>query len=72
MVCVNNIEVDTSSCLKPCSGLIVTSVIKSDKNRNLEKLLPYVDEYINYKKITKYPVGFDGKILFFNSYILKF
>ena len=70
MKCVNNIEVDTSSCLKPCSGLIVTSVIKSDKNRNLEKLLPYVDEYINYKKITKYPVGFDGKMIYENLHLL--
>ena len=51
MECVNNIKVDTSGCLKPCSGLIVTSVIKSDKNRNLEELLPYVNDYVNYKKI---------------------
>ena len=49
MECVNNIKVDTSGCLKPCSGLIVTSVIKSDKNRNLEELLPYVDDYVNYE-----------------------
>ena len=70
MECVNNIKVDTSGCLKPCSGLIVTSVIKSDKNRNLEELLPYVDDYVNYKKITKYPVGFDGKMIFESLYFL--
>ena len=61
--CVNKIKVDTSSCLKPCSGLIVTSLIKSDSDKKLENLLPDYVAYNKYKKITQYPSGSDGKIM---------
>ena len=61
--CVNKMKVDTSSCLKPCSGLIVTSLIKSDSEKKLENLLPNYAAYNKYKKITQYPSGSDGKIM---------
>ena len=32
--CVNNIIVDTSECLKPCSGLIVSSFSKHNPHPN--------------------------------------
>ena len=53
--CVNNVKVDTSSCLKPCSGLIVTSFVKSELKKNLETLFPIFGQYKLYKKVTTYP-----------------
>ena len=50
---INN--VDTSSCLKPCSGLIVTSFSKTDKNNDLENLFPVFTDYNNFKRITPIP-----------------
>ena len=67
--CVNlaKVNVDTSSCLKPCSGLIITSFAKSDKNLDLDSRLPLMDEYNNYKKITQYPSGYNGKFKIDNN-----
>ena len=67
--CVNlaKVNVDTSSCLKPCSGLIITSFAKSDKNLDLDSRLPFMDEYNNYKKITRYPSGYNGKSKIYNN-----
>ena len=63
--CVNKIPVDTSSCIKPCSGLIVTSFFKSEKNKNLELLYPKVWRPYNiFKTISAYPSGLIGKNLF--------
>ena len=60
--CVKNVEVDTSSCLKPCSGLIVTSFYKSELKKDLETLFPIFGEYNNYKKVTTYPSVVDGML----------
>ena len=49
---------DTSSCITPCSGLIVTSFSRNDLLNDLEDMFP---EYNNYKNITPYPVGYEGK-----------
>ena len=58
--CVNNISIDNSSCIKPCSGLIVTSFSKSQENEKLENLFPIIGDYNKYKKITPYPAGLTG------------
>ena len=53
------LEVDsTTSCLKPCSGLIVTSFSKSEWNNELDYLLPIFGDYNKYKKVTQYPSGY--------------
>ena len=57
---MNNVKVDTSSCLKPCSGLIVTSFYKSEQKKNLETLFPIFGEYEIYKKVTTYPAASNG------------
>ena len=61
--CVENIKADTSLCLKPCSGLIVNNFYKSELNENLETLFPIFGKYNNYKKVTPYPSGQNGKQL---------
>ena len=64
--CVNTVPVDTSSCMKPCSGLIVTSFDKSEKDKNIEILYPQMwRQYNNFKTIPEYPPGFTGKCLFY-------
>ena len=50
--CVSKIEVDTARCMKPCSGLIVTSFTKLDQNKSLESLFPIQENYTSYKKVT--------------------
>ena len=63
--CVNNIIVDTSECLKPCSGLIVSSFSKHiphQDNEIIENLHLIMRDYNRYKKITRYPAGFDGRL----------
>ena len=59
--CIRNIKVVTSSCLKPCSGITVNSLFKSEQTKNLEKLFPLYQAYNRYKKVTPYPQGYDGK-----------
>ena len=54
---MNNVKVDNSSCLKSCSGFIVSSFAKSEPNKNLESLFPIFREYNNYKNVTTYPSG---------------
>ena len=60
VACVNKLKVDSSSCLKPCSGLIVTSFYKSKLENNLETLFPIFGEYNQYKKVTSYPSAANG------------
>ena len=61
--CVNKIQVDTSSCMKPCTGLIVTSFDKSENHKDLQLLYPKVlTQYNNYKTISEYPPGLVGKV----------
>ena len=61
MKCLKNIIVDTSHCLKPCSGLIVRSFSKSKLNGNMEDLPIFIRDYDNYKKRTLYPLRYSGK-----------
>ena len=66
MECVNNVVVNNSGCLKPCSGLIVTSFSKSNLNKDLEEMQALSKAYNNYKKITEYPPGYTGRNTFYN------
>ena len=52
----------TSTCLKPCSGLIVTGFTKSKMNEGLENILPMKEAYNDYKKVTQAPSAFKGTI----------
>ena len=63
MECVNNIFVDTSNCLNPCSGLIVTTFSQTKEDRKLEELFPVYEDYNKYKTLTTYPYGLLGKII---------
>ena len=63
MKCVNEIKVNTLSCLKPCSGFTVTSLSKSEQKINLTNLFKFYGVYDNYKKITSHPLNFKGKYL---------
>ena len=58
--CVKKVEVNDFNCLKPCSGLVVTSFTRSDPPSNLDILFPISGQYNKYKKITEHPVGYDG------------
>ena len=63
--------------MKTCSGLIVTGFSKSNERKTIENVLPLIEPYNQYKKITNYPSGYSGMvsdmliILFFsnNNYI---
>ena len=57
MKCIEktNRYIDTSSCLKPCSGLIVTSFSKSHQKNDLRASFPIFQSYDNFKKLTSYP-----------------
>ena len=62
MDCINNISsVDTSGCIKPCSGLIVTSFIKTQEDRKIDNWLTVLEDYKAYKKITPFPIDEQGK-----------
>ena len=53
--CVNQIKIDTSKCLKPCSGVIVSSLIKSEKKSGNQ--FPTFKDYDDFKINTgKLPV----------------
>ena len=60
---MNQLQVDTSSCLKPCSGLIVTSFAKSEQHKDLDTLFPIIGEYNLFKKVTEYPSGANGRVV---------
>ena len=60
---MNQLQVDTSSCLKPCSGLIVTSFAKLEQNKDLDTLFPIFGEYNLFKKVTEYPSGANGRVV---------
>jgi len=61
--CVNKVNIETSSCRKPCSGLIVTSYSKTTRDNHFENL-PYLKDYENFKIITLNPsTGNKGEIM---------
>ena len=68
--CINNMQVTPSNCVKPCSGLTVTSFIKSELKKKMEDVLPIYEAYNNYKKATLYPLFSSGKYLPLKKYVL--
>ena len=60
--CMNKTRVDTSRCLKPCSGLIITTLAKSEQKSNWMDFFPIttVYDYSKYKRETGYPSGQEG------------
>ena len=64
--CVDKIPVDTSSCMKPCSGLIITSFAKSHEYKDLELLYPkIIGQYSIFKRISAHPPGLNGIDIFY-------
>ena len=61
--CMSEITVNTSSCLKPCSGLIVTSFFKSAQNTNLADMSQIFKDYNTFKKPTAFPSGLKGILI---------
>ena len=57
---MEKVEVDTTGCLEPCSGLLITSFAKSDQEENIEDLIPIFKDYDRYKNISQYPSGING------------
>ena len=56
--------VDIASCLRPCSGVSVTNIAKSEVDTGLDDLSSMssiVGSYNNYKIRTQYASGFTGK-----------
>ena len=63
MKCLNTLQVDTSDCLKPCSGLIVTSFSKSIQSfsgSTEDPLSVIKQDYDQYKESTQFPTGKPG------------
>ena len=54
------VDTDTEDCAKPCTGLIVTSFLKTNQNKNLENHLSVFQAYNDYKKASQYPLGYTG------------
>ena len=67
--CANKVDTETAYCLKPCSGLYVTSFSRSDVTDGMENLMPILENYNNYKRISEYPSGESGKYIIFNFII---
>ena len=71
MKCVKSVMIDSFSCLKPCSGLIVTSFSKNYLNKDLEEIRTISKAYNEYKIITEYPPGYTGEYTL-NNIIMMF
>ena len=64
--CANYINtVDIAGCLRPCSGVSITNIAKSEVETGLDDLSSMsssiVGSYNNYKIRTQYASGFTGK-----------
>ena len=70
MECVESVVIDHFSCLKPCSGLIVTSFSKNNFKKKLEDIQTISKAYNDYKKITEYPSGYAGKDISYYDVII--
>ena len=68
---MKNIYHDTSSCMKPCSGLVVTSFFKTDEKKDLGSLYSMiVEQYNDFKKITAHPPGLMGRYHQYDYWLL--
>ena len=67
--CVDRISLNDATCIKPCSGLIVSSLSKTELKQNVEDLLYFAEDYNTYKIITPSPYfGSNGKLLILNLF----
>ena len=46
--CVIKTKVDTSGCLKPCSGLIITTFSKSERDKKWDNVMSIFKDYDKY------------------------
>ena len=60
---MNSINVDTSTCRKPCSGVVTTGLNKIQEPEKLKNLFPILGDYNKYKKITFFPPGLIGNVI---------
>ena len=62
--CIERIGVNSSDCLKPCTGLSLTSFLKSKPEKSLDKLIPKeLKAYHNYVKPNfDFPTGLKGML----------
>ena len=59
--CLRKIKINSNQCLKPCSGLILTSFSKTEPKNNLESLIEEeVLAYDKYMKWFEYPTALKG------------
>ena len=67
--CVENVKTSSTTCLKACSGLFITSLTKTDppktdeeKKKFEEKVFHrFAEAYRMYKKLTKKPNWYQGR-----------
>ena len=55
------IKSDDSICLKPCSGLIVTSYTRVETNNDIQDISAIFKTYNKYKRITQFPSRYKGE-----------
>ena len=63
MTCVKKVMVDESNCLKPCSGLYVTSFSQSEEIKKLDAAIPLIGAYKEYKNNTQFPTEYNGNAI---------
>ena len=73
--CVKKVQNYSYNCLEPCSGLILTSFIKTDPKENLDSLFSNeIAAYNDYSKWLQFPSGIKGNmytvlIIFMNWFL---
>ena len=60
VACVQRTNGDSSICLKPCSGLYVTSFSESEQVKELDEMIPLYEAYDQYKNVTIFPDRYTG------------
>ena len=64
MNCVQSLKLDFSSCILPCSGLVLTSFAKQENSKNIEESLPEEFHFYQiYKKHLPFPPALSGSIV---------
>ena len=60
--CTNKIQENKSNCLRPCSGLHVTSLSKAETKINFDTLIQEeITSYNSYTKWFEFPIGLKGQ-----------
>ena len=59
--CVKKVKIGTDQCLPACSGLMVTSLTKSESNAQIDRINPTdMSTYNQYRQTFKFPSGIKG------------